>query len=115
LTDGSASVVHVEAPQTGFYVQFARVDSEIIGEAVGEANLPKLTAHHIGENMRKALPGLGWQGPDGSTGGNWSRSWSIDSWDANAVAPMVVSTFSDGFGIYPWALVVSASSDLPRR
>ena len=69
LRVGGASMVQVEAPQTGFYVQFARAGSEIVGEGVGEAHLPKLTVHHIGENMRKVLPRLGWREPeaDGST------------------------------------------------
>ncbi|HEY4227030.1 MAG TPA: hypothetical protein VGM49_01740 [Candidatus Limnocylindrales bacterium] len=117
LRDGSASIVHVEAPHTGFYVQFARGGSEVVGEAVGEANLPKLTVHHIGQSMRKVLPDLGWREPqaDGSTSGNWSHTWLTDTFDEQDVAPMVVSTFANAFGIYPWALVVTASSDIDRR
>jgi hypothetical protein len=116
LTDGTTPIVEVSAPQTGFYVQFVRDGHNIVGEAVGTQNLPKLTAHHAGERMQLLLPALGWlhPEPDGSTNGNWSRVWSTEDWREKDVARLVVSTF-DAFGIYPWALVVRTSRDMTRR
>jgi hypothetical protein len=109
LDDGEASVVDISAPETGVYVQFSRVDADIVGEVVGEANLPKLLVYRQGEHLRKALPSLGWLPPavDGSTSGNWFRRWTRESWNEGAIARLVVATFSDGFGIEPAAIVVT--------
>ena len=110
LADGTASIVEVAAPETGIYVQFSGVAGSVVGEAVGEANLPKLFVHHMGEHLREALPRLGWSPPEAGapTSGNWSRVWSPDSLREADVARIVVATFSDAYGIHPWALVVRA-------
>jgi hypothetical protein len=117
LDDGSASRVEIRAPQTGFYVQFVRTGPVIAGEAVGASHLPKLTVHRIGKTMQDVLPALGWRAPEssGKAGGNWSREWLADDWHAPEAADLVVSTFTDAFGIYAWALEVRTSSDIARR
>jgi hypothetical protein len=117
LRDATTPLVDVSAPETGFYVQFVRNADNIVAEAVGTQNLPKLTAHHLGETMKDVLPALGWLQPDrdGSTGGNWSRVWRIDAWREEDIARLVVSTFAEAYGIYPWALVVRTSSDIRTR
>lgn len=100
------NVAVVHAPRTELYIQFRRVGEGIVGEAVGEQNLPKLTVYHLGDYMRERLPALGWTAPHDADAdaGNWSRTWSAAAWDASAVAGLVVRTFRDVYGIEPWAL-----------
>ena len=80
-----------------------------MGEAVGEANLPKLSAYHIGPRMQSRLPGLGWTPPVDLTldHGNWTRRWLPSEWDPASIAQLVVRTFTEVYGIEPWGLAVS--------
>ncbi len=106
LGEAEIDVAVVHAPRTEMYIQFRRVDDGIVGEAVGEQNLPKLTAYHLGSSLRDGLPALGWTAPHDpdADGGNWTRTWSVGAWDGAAVAGVVVRTFRDVYHIEPWAL-----------
>jgi hypothetical protein len=109
---GSEETVVVEAPETGVYVQFASVPLGIVGEAVGESNLSKLSAYRMGPAMQTTLPRLGWRPPVDPTldHGNWTQTWPTLAWDPKSVARLVVRTFSEVYGLEPWALVVSGNS-----
>jgi hypothetical protein len=113
---GSDAAVVVEAPETGVYVQFASVSQGIVGEAVGESNLSRLLAFRMGPSMQAELPRLGWRPPADPAidHGNWTQSWSSPAWDPQSVARLVVRTFSQVYGLEPWALVVSGSSSWRR-
>ena len=53
------SVAVVHAPRTEMYIQFRRVDDGIVGEAVGEQNLPKLTVVSLRQLPARRLTGAG--------------------------------------------------------
>ena len=111
-------VAVVHAPRTEMYIQFRRVDDGVAGEAVGEQNLSKLTAYHVGPYLRERLPDLGWTAPQDADAdaGNWTRAWSEATWDAPVVATLVVRTFEKAYGIEPWALqAYSNETSGPRR
>jgi hypothetical protein len=55
----SIPVAVIEAPGTGIYVQVAAVPNGFAAEAVGDSNLRKLIAYHMGPTMRAKLPDLG--------------------------------------------------------
>ena len=100
------SVAVVHAPRTEMYIQFRRAEDGIVGEAVGEQNLSKLTVYHFGSSLRDGLPALGWAAPTDpyTDAGNWTRAWSEGEWDAHAIARIVVRTFMDVYHLEPWAL-----------
>jgi hypothetical protein len=99
---GTAAVV--EAPQTPYYVQFAPMRDAIHGEAVGEANLPRLQVHVAGSHIRKQLRLLGWAEPDEDSHGNWTRKWALADWNPPDVARLVVDTFDRAYSLKPGAL-----------
>jgi hypothetical protein len=107
LARPGARAIVVEAPQTPIYVQFAREGDEIVGESVGTVHLPKLMVYHYGDALAARLRDLGWTEPGGENdarGGNWTRRWAVDKWDANVVARTTVSTLTDAYGIDPRAI-----------
>lgn len=109
----STATAVIEAPETGIYVQFMLVPDGFVAEAVGESNLPKLSAHHMGPAMRAKLPELGWIPPTDPSidHGNWTRTWPSSAWDPDSVARLVVRTFDEVFGLQPWALAVSLARE----
>jgi hypothetical protein len=111
LGDRPTSSVVIEAPKTGIYVQFVRSAGGYRGESVGERNLTKLKAYHMGAVMRETLPRLGWAEPADPTidSGNWTRAWPADAWDPSEVARLVVRTFVEAYGLEPWAIAVSVA------
>jgi hypothetical protein len=112
LTGGASHAVVIEAPGTGIYIQFATVGDAIVGESVGERNLSRLHAYHMGATMRSRLPELGWAAPTdpASDSGNWTRTWAAAAWDPRTVARLVVRTFAEVYGLEPWALAVSPTA-----
>ncbi len=108
LRDGPTASLVIEAPRTGIHLQLARVPDGLVGESVGERNLSKLHAQHMAATMRATLRGLGWAEPSDQSidSGNWTRTWSAGDWDTKAVARLVVRTFSEVYGLEPWALSV---------
>ncbi len=107
-TRPKAAVV-IEAPETGIYVQFESSPEGVVGEAVGASNLSRLSAYHMGSAMQLKLPGLGWWPPmdPARDHGNWTRVWSSSEWDPASAARLVVRTFTEVYGLEPWALAVS--------
>ena len=111
-TRPKATVV-IEAPETGIYVQFESSPEGVVGEAVGASNLSKLSAYHMGSAMQSKLPGLGWRPPmdPARDHGNWTHVWSSSEWDPASAARLVVRTFTEVYGLEPWALAVSLGRD----
>jgi hypothetical protein len=113
ISTGPNATVVIEAPETGIYVQFESSPEAVVGEAVGASNLSKLTAYHMGPTMQSKLPGLGWRQPvdPALDHGNWTHVWSSSEWDPASAARLVVRTFTEVYGLEPWALAVSHGSD----
>jgi hypothetical protein len=63
--------------------------------------------------MRSTLPGLGWRQPIDAVldHGNWTRTWNFSDWDPVSVARLVVRTFTEVYGLEPWALAASIGRD----
>jgi hypothetical protein len=103
----------IEAPGTGIYVQVTAVPNGFAAEAVGESNLRKLIAYHMGPTMRAKLPDLGWTEPtDPATDhGNWTRLWPSAEWDPVPVARLIVRVFDEVYGLYPWAIAVRLAGE----
>jgi hypothetical protein len=63
--------------------------------------------------MRAKLPALGWAQPvdPAIDHGNWTRIWPSSGWDPASVARLVVRSFDEVYGLYPWALAVSLARE----
>lgn len=98
----------MNAPVSDFYIQFEPRRDTVVGEAVGESNLPNLTAYHIAPRLREKLPGLGWTQPGSS--GNWTRVWRAEDWRPHEVAQLVIDTMQQAYGFDPATLTVSTAT-----